>query len=460
MLMSYLGTLKTLLYWPVLTLGGVSVWTLRLPVVGIGGITILVFYSLCQRSVGRAAALLGSFLLATDPVFLLTNTFDWGPVAFEHALLVTACWFLLKFGRCAEGRSRDLAAGFFCLGLAVWNKAIFLWALSGLAAGTLAAFWPELRRNLSLRSLRVAAAAMIMGSFVFLIYNARHINRTLRDNAHLEVSAIPEKWIQVKNAANGNALFGYLVSEEWASNPKDPASTLGRLSAWLRDHLGEHRETGFYYVFGALLLTAPWWWRRRAARFSLAFIAVTWLAMAATKDAGGAAHHVILLWPFPILFAATALDALPWKKPAMLAGAVMIAMNLLVLNQYLAQFARNGAAGPFSDAIFALSRSFSQDPGKHIYVVDWGIFDSLTLLHQGSLDQRVLMDAPEHQVRAALQDPEAVMVGHVRQSEEIPNSGERLEKAAGAFGYQKRVLRTIPDSNGRPVFEIYHFSPL
>ena len=76
----------------------------------------------------------------------------------------------------------------------------------------------------------------------------------------------------------------------------DPRSSAGRF--------GEQRRTGFYYVFGILLLAAPWWWKYRAARFSLVFMTVAWLLMALTHDAGTSAHHVVLLWPFPILFAA------------------------------------------------------------------------------------------------------------------------------------------------------------
>jgi hypothetical protein len=53
---------------------------------------------------------------------------------------------------------------------------------------------------------------------------------------------------------------------------------------WIQEHLGAHHRTGMYYVFGALR------WRRRggsyrAARFSLVFMAVTWLLMALTRGA-------------------------------------------------------------------------------------------------------------------------------------------------------------------------------
>src|SRR5262249_12652821 len=156
------------------------------------------------------------------------------------------------------------------------------------------------------------------------------------------------------NTLDGSSLFGYMVSEEWRPQPKPAGSALGRASVWLRDHLPERRSTGFGYVFGALLLAFPLWWKSRAARFSLVFIEVAWLAMALPRDAGAAVHHVVLLWPLPILFVVTAVgqglalrrhrrspvhgagspvqaEGLPHFATAAM-GVILIALNLSVLN--------------------------------------------------------------------------------------------------------------------------------
>src|SRR5207244_44098 len=108
------------------------------------------------------------------------------------------------------GRDRwRLAGAFFCLGLALWNKAIFVWALSGLAAGGLAAFLPEIRRLLTFRNARIATAAFLLGASPFVIYNIRRANRTFSENAHLDLASIPGKWTQLQVGLNGTALFGY-----------------------------------------------------------------------------------------------------------------------------------------------------------------------------------------------------------------------------------------------------------
>jgi len=469
MVMTYVGSLKTLVYWPIFRIFGANTWTLRVPVVLFGAITIFFFFHLARASGGARAAAIGAFLLATDPVFLLTDTFDWGPVALEHVFLVTGCWFLYRFGRHNDkARMWELAAGFLCWGLALWNKAIFVWALSGIVVAGVLVFWPEIKRFLKPRIVVVAAVAFVGGALPLVIYNLTHRNATVTENAHLDPRSVAGKWIQVELAANGSSLFGYLTGEEWWPNPKTPQSERGRAAVWTHDHFGNHRSTGFYYVFGALLLAVPWWWRYRAARFSLVFMVVAWVLMALTHDAGTSAHHVILLWPFPILFASVALTSLPWRPFAWAAAAVMIAMNLLVLNQYVYQFERDGAGDVWTDALHPLSASLDEYPGRTFYVIDWGLSENLNLLRQGRLDLRpaagpVTTDSPSPEqlgeIQDMLRDPGGLILDHVRAHEVFPQVDERLDRAAHSLGYVKEVVRTIPDSNGRPMFEIVRFDP-
>ena len=468
MVMTYVGSLKTLIYWPILRILGVNPWTLRLPVVLLGAITIFVFFHLASAAGRARAAVIGAFLLATDPVFLLTDTFDWGPVALEHVFLVTGCWFLYRFGSKAgpDARIWELAAGFLCWGLALWNKAIFVWALSGIVVGGVLVFWPEIKRCLKPRIVVVAAAAFVGGALPLVIYNLTNRNATVTENAHLDPRSVAGKWIQVKLAANGSSLFGYMTGEEWWPNPKAPQSLRGRAAVWIHDRLGAHRSTGFYYVFGALMLAVPWWWKYRAARFSLVFMTVAWLLMALTHDAGASAHHVILLWPFPILFASIALASLPWRPLAWAAAVVMIAMNLLVLNQYVYQFERDGAGDVWTDALNPLSASLDEYAGRTFYLIDWGLSENLNLLRQGRLDLRsatgpVTTDSPSPEqlgeIQDMLRDPGGLILDHVPAHEVFPNVDERLDRAAQSLGYAKEVVRTIPDSNGRPMFEIVQF---
>jgi hypothetical protein len=473
MVMTYIGTLKTLLFWPLIAIfrSGfqahplLAAWVLRLPTVLAGALTVWIFFYLAERSAGRRAAIVATLLLGSDPTFLLTNTFDWGPVALEHLFLVTGCFFLVRYAQ--DQRKGDLSLGFFFLGLALWNKAVFVWALAGLILGVVSIFGRELSKMITRRQLSLAAAGFLIGALPFVIYNGHRRMETFRSSAHLEPRGAPAKFVHVRNALGGNGLFGYIVSEEFTDNPKPAVSLRGRAAVFLRDHLGEHRKGGMEYAAALALLAVPLWWRSRAARFSLVFCAVAWFFMASTRDAGASLHHTVLLWPFPQLFVAVAISRIPWKWLAASACVVLVAMNLLVINQYICQFERNGAEGSFSDAIYPLSTALPEIPGQKIYVLDWGIQNPLNILHDGHLvmtsgHDPFMSDTPSDWLKAAAErmfrDPDGLFIAHAEKRENFTGVRQRFDQVANAAGCHEDSLQTIPDSNGRPVFEIFRLA--
>ncbi len=448
MVMSYVGTLKTLIYVPILAFFGANVWTVRLPMVLLGSLTVFVFYHLCLRAGGTRAAWLGAFLLATDPTFLLSNTFDWGPVALQFFLLVTACLCLVRFAQRFVS-VRDLALGFFCLGLGLWNKAIFSWALAGLVCGGVSIFWREIGKALKPRFVAIAAAAFMLGALPFIMYNLRHPNATFSSNAKLDSTNVLLKLPEERRTLNGSGLFGYLTMQDWTPDPKTSLFRRGRMALWIRTHLGEHRQNGLEYAFGLALIALPWWWNSRAARFSLIFCVVAWTVMALTRDAGDSIHHCVLIWPFPHLFIATTFARARWST--MLASALIVA-NLLVMNQYVLDFERVGPGVHFTDALFPLSSALT-DPPPHsdveqpIYVVDWGMFNTLALFHQGRLllrpeDGPFSTDTPSESdqrvIRYVFSDPNAIFVGHVTAREVTPGVGSGWSTPRLNPGFAKR----------------------
>jgi hypothetical protein len=299
------------------------------------------------------------------------------------------------------------------------------------------------------RRLALAAISFAVGASPFLFYNLRHRNATLRENAHLDSpSAALAKWTVVKNTANGNGLFGYMVEEEWNDHPKTVTS-------------------GLYWVYLVLLPAVPLWWRNRMAWFSVIFCGVTWVAMAFTRDAGGSLHHTILLWPFPLLLMAAVLSRIPWTSLVIVAGVAMVGMNLLVLNQYLAQFERFGPARDFTDALFPLQQALPE--GSNVYVVDWGMYNTLSWSHGKGAVLRTgnepfmegqMSEAQLKQALAMLGDRDAVFLGHVAEKEVFQGVEARLEQFAAVKGLRKQLIQTIDDSNGRPEFQLFRFEPL
>jgi cell division protein FtsW (lipid II flippase) len=218
------------------------------------------------------------------------------------------------------------------------------------------------------------------------------------------------------------------------------------------------------YAAALALLAVPLWWRSRAARFCLVFCAVAWFFMASTRDAGASLHHTVLLWPFPQLFVAVVISSFRWKWLAAAVCIFLVAGNLLVVNQYIAQFERNGADGPFSDAIYPLSSALSEVPGQTVYVLDWGIQFPLDVLHDGHLHmvsghdpfmEDNFSDWGKGAAARMFADRRAVFVAHTEKRENFVGVRKRFDQAASIVGCHEDSLETVPDSNGRPVFEVF-----
>jgi hypothetical protein len=126
----------------------------------------------------------------------------------------------------------------------------------------------------------------------------------------------------------------------------------------------------------------------RAALFAIVCGAATFLAMAVTRNAGMAIHHTVLLWPMPHLLVGAAFGSLPWRWPRVGFLSLLVASNLLVINQYVVQFERNGPGGNFTDAVNPLPASLSGSANETVYFVDWGIWEAADFLAKPKKDMR------------------------------------------------------------------------
>ncbi len=315
--------------------------------------------------------------------------------------------------------------------------------------------------------------ALLAGALPLLLFNLHRTAATLHSTNGLSTQDLRLKFHELRAAADGSGLFGYLASEEWTTpQPKLPSSNSGRTAVWLRDHLGEFHSSLFPYALLLANLLAPLWWRspaRRAGMFAVVFCAVTFLAMAITRGAGTGIHHTVLLWPLPHLFVGIALSAL---RPRWLLSVLVVSLlisNLLVINQYLVQLDQDGAEGTFTDAISTLSKALPLAGNDSVYIVDWGMDETLEFLHQGRLTMHyspalLVVEHPTagqlRAITAMIADPDGLFVTHVAAREIFKGGRARIEGVAASAGYVKHVIQVVPDSNGRPVFELWRFSEI
>ena len=475
MLMSYVGALKSWVYGPILRLFGAGPMTLRLPALLAATGSVWLLYLLLRRIGGARAAIAGCVLLAADGVYLLTASFDWGPVAFQHLLLVGAGFCVVQFFQ--RGGHWALAGGAFLAGLALWDKALAVWLLSGMAIAGLLTFPRQIFGAISRRRLGIAAAAFVVGALPLMIYNAGHHWVTFRGNFKREPGGIKAKFPMLVATINGSGLFGWMTSEDWQTpNPHPPSGVLERASAEISTLAGHPRHNLLLYAVILALLVTPLarGTDLRAILFVLIVWAVAWVQMAITVNTGGSVHHTILLWPLPQMLVALAFAAASRRIgragiPALAAvTAAMALAGALVINEYHDVMLRFGGAQSWNEAIYALDRYVAATPAKSVLCLDWGIMDPLRLLGEGRYplamgnDQvtRPEMSADDRRIALAMiAEPKNLFVAHTKDFEFFPGGNAKLLAFAEQEGYRRDGLLLIGDSYGRKVFEVYRLVP-
>lgn len=466
MVMTYVGTLKSVIYRPIFAVWQPSAASTRIPVMVIGALTVWLFYRLLLRTCGARAALAGCALLATDPVFLLTTKWDWGPVAIQHFCLVAGVLLITAWHQ--ERKEFLLAAGFFVFGLGLWDKAVFIWSLAGLAAGALAAFPRELFSSLRRRSIGIAVAAFLIGAMPLIVYNLRRNFVTLRSNTTWSADELAHKAKLVRDTLEGNALVGWTVRDDAGDAPRESPSRLERMCVALSDMFGHPKRSLMGWGFVATLLFLPTVLRRtwRPVLFSMCFLLITWFQMAVTKGAGTGPHHTVLLWPFPVLMIAVVFAAASYRLEFGAAGltaliCVLAASNVLVTSTYYRNQIRNGGTATWTDGVYPLSEALGRLNAKQVNVISWTFFDTIRLLHQGRIAIGVT-NAPTNEserafARTQCEDPEALFVGPAPGNDFAPGATERFVLFAAQEGFRRRLIEVFADSNGRQMIELFRF---
>ncbi len=459
MLISYLGALKVWLVHPWLDLWGPGRISLRFPSMVFGAIGLCLVFVFVDRLQGRRAAWIAALLLATDPTFLLVDVIDWGYVSLHFVFKLGAMLLLLRFHR--EGRAWMLAAAFFLFGLALWDKAVFLWVLFGLGVAALAVFPKEIWRQLSVRNVVIALASATAGALPLVIYNIARPLETLRANGNVVRGPVLGKAVISWWALEGRVMFGFMTAGDSGPVPGVARHWYQSLALKLNDWIRHPHQDLMLIALAVAVLSILLLWKsdaRQPMLFLLIASIATWFAMALTNDAGASAQHVILLWPFPCMIVAIALSRIP--KPAALGITALLCLsNVAVIDTYYTELIRNGPALRWTDALDPLEHYLVDRHPAQIYMADWGMTESLNLLSEGALPT-LLVPKDESALENIFSSQHPVFVAHVPGSAFDPGTRAFIESTAASHGWTQEHLQTIYDQNGRPVFDVFRFQKI
>jgi hypothetical protein len=472
MIIQYLGTLKAWLYAPLLKYYVVTPFLLRLPSLMAGAGSVWLLFAILDRVSGRAAAIAGALLLATDASFLIATSYDFGPIALLHLFVLAGVFLLLRFER--TRKTAYLGIAFFLFGLALWYKALVVWMLGGLVAAAALVFPRRVLALLSPARVAVAACAISLGAMPLIYYNVASRGATLHVGS-LAAGSPPfsTKFLILRRTLDGSVFFSWLTEDRQPETMRAPARPGPKVSVGISRAVGQFRSNWMFFAFVASCCLLPWLWftpSRHLALFAIVYLAVTWALMLILPATGAALHHTILLWPFPhflMAVAGTQLARSMGKHAARIMIWILIAVagcNLTLINNYYAELVTRGTTSVWTDAVYPLFDYLSSSSASEIVTVDWGYATTLCLLSDGRMPMRDISflllqptDAQREDVRLLMLQPGALFVDYAEGGGQFPGVHDRIAQIAGAAGYEKKIVGRIRDRNDRLRFEIARY---
>jgi 4-amino-4-deoxy-L-arabinose transferase-like glycosyltransferase len=466
MLMSYLGALKSWLYAPLLALFDPTVWSIRTPVLLASALTILLAAWLLRQIGGWTAAAIVICLLATDLVFQITAVFDWGPVVLQNLLLVVGLILIVKWRQ--NMRTSLLFWAGFVFGLSLWNKALFLWNLSGMAVALLIIAFPELIRLWRPKRMIAFIIGLCAGAAPLIVFNIEFSGITLSANAHSSLAEVGKKASYLRRSLDGEIGPTTLVSSR---NPGLDRIHRPFESAALS--LADH-ETGSpsnwrffcgFAIVGLSLLAAPGA-RRRWILFFLISGAIGWFESALTLNAGNTIHHAVLFWIDWYCAVALGAAGLATVRPRITAPVIGLLIVVLTLrgafleNLAYANMILFSPRTAWTNADLPLNRFLSQSGVNRAIVADWGIASIVGLHSKGAIalkdeEFELNLGVFDRDAFSACLHPSCVVITHKPNQTLFPVAAQTLDNSLRQAGLTRTNLATIADTHGFPVFSIF-----
>jgi hypothetical protein len=488
MTFEYVGALKEYLWLPWVVLFEPSTLVLRVPAVGLGLLTLLLFHRLAAHLLPARFALACLALLALDPGFVFETRYDTGPVALAFFFRIAMLLCFVRFAR--EGRARDFLLGCLTLGLGIYNKLTFLVFALPLAVGCAVALPHTLALLARRRGLVLTGAFCVLLPLAPLLWFTLEIpGVTLRElssrSAEFRDRQAPSaagravaKLALIDGGLTGMNLLGdirsggrvfddaYFASFRMGPESLDEEENPGLLGA-LRRFSTLH---ALLLAALAMVAVAP----RRALPGTRVLAIAGMLQYGAILVLPGAvfSHHVLMLVPIAQLLVARVLWQ--WMSGLRRAGmrravAALVAVHLALCLardvHFVSSVAAHGGRGWWSEATEDLVAHVEHRPGSCFVVMDWGIFPALQILSDNRVrlpeDLLWLVNEGEQlsarsRTRVRRQLARRAVGGrchlllHAPAYTRLPKVRERLDSLI----LERLGVDVIPDADGEPLFEV------
>lgn len=466
MSLSYLGALKSWLYWPVAH--RLTPALVRAPAVALAVLSLWLAAAVGRRLAGTAAAIVVACLLAFDPAFLFLHRLDWGPVAIATLLRLASLLLILRWR--AGGGGWCLVVAGFLIGVGLYDKIIFAWYVAALAAAILATWrhWPRPR----LRVLAGSAVALAIGAAPLLAYNVENPLATFRDNTILTTRPfarqVVERGTLIVQVLAGADVYFFVNGQPLRSSLPCP----GLSPRLARIVCGRFPLRGAWLPAATLVallavLTSGALRAAFATRFVAVLLAATIAVILPLAQATGA-HHVATMLPFPqLLLAVVGAEAwrhgLRWRWPAVLLIVAVLATSLAVSVRTVVSFAGLCGRGAWSAAIYPIAAFADAHVHDRVLLGDWGFATQIHTLAPRAAPEDWSWALIEDRARPADLTPQpgrrTFLVVHTHPTTVSRVARQRAFAYVRAAGLRAKRRDVTTDLDGRPTAFVLELVP-
>lgn len=469
MTMPYMGSLETYLYAFIFSILGINVEAFRLINIFLAVLALLLTSHFAKTFFGPLEAVVGTWLLATDPSFILLSRMDWGPFLLSMIFRLGALvcfWHWWKSG----GKMFPLCLAGAAMGLGIYDKTNFLWfVVAMLVFGTIAWLISKERPKVNFSAFLMALVVGITTSLPLWIYNLTHHWETFR------MAVLPGQTISLVKLleqvpTRTEVLLAMLNSEIFSSEILQGLAPVhwgivGTLMLWLS-------------VIALLVLLFVGCLTRCWKLLLLPMLTLLIIGQIYLTPRPVWVHHWIGIYPFTHvavgvmakrLWISLKINGL-WKKIALCGGALVIfvalCFNVMTMLGYQRMMVENGGKGYWSDAIYGLAETLKgQYAGRQIHLMDWGIGNQLVLLSSGDLRLRETFwsytgsSQPDNELLTFVRDPANVFLLHAPETTAFPTARDAFYEAVHQAGGTVRTERKFYDRRNGEIFSLIELAP-
>jgi Dolichyl-phosphate-mannose-protein mannosyltransferase len=484
MVVPYVGSLKTVALAPIVAVFDISAESVRYFAIFVAALALLATFAFARRLFrSEAVALVALVLLALDPGFIFYARHDFDTTVWMMLAKGVGIWQLLRWWD--TGRTGSLVLGAFVLGLGLYDKFTFIWLLLALAGATAIVAGRAVWNRLDLRTLSIGVAGFLAGCLPLVIYNLRSGFGTLNNYEAVSEADLPR----------GTAFppdEPVVPSGSFLSQLEQRGRVLGDLldgstaSRMIDAPFPQHFEVlPFMLAAAALAICIQLVARRppshelRAGAFAVLVVALVLIAAAVTEP-GFHGHHLILAYPFPHLAIALVVVQLarliaragPPPRRRVLFAAVAAVLALIPITfaaittgGMFDTFSQRAGRGVWSNGIYELERYLTRaHRSEPVVTADWGLAEQLVALSQGRLHvhdvayELAFPDSPAQPaelVSEPMRDARSWYVLRRPDATAFEPARRRFFAAVERLGGRPSLIRTLDDSEGRSVYEVY-----